>query len=116
MKKIKVIESEKDELNKQITILNTEINDLKENLSEKDDEITKLKSKLKPWKHPWTRPLSSPGLHFINTLLLFVVCNVRNPGSPGNPEVELEFTVAILQQSYNWIIGSVDGSVASVKK
>ena len=48
VKKIMVIESEKDELNKQITILNTEINDLKENLSEKDDEITKLKSKLKP--------------------------------------------------------------------
>ncbi len=47
VKKIKVIESEKDELNKQIAILNTEINDLKENLSEKDDEITKLKSKLK---------------------------------------------------------------------
>ncbi len=47
VKKIKVIESEKDELNKQITILNTEINDLKENLSEKDDEIIKLKSKLK---------------------------------------------------------------------
>jgi peptidoglycan hydrolase CwlO-like protein len=48
VKKIEVIESEKDELNKQITLLNTEINDLKENLSEKDDEITKLKSKLKP--------------------------------------------------------------------
>jgi peptidoglycan hydrolase CwlO-like protein len=47
VKKIKVIESEKDELNKQIAILNTEINDLKENLSEKDDEIIKLKSKLK---------------------------------------------------------------------
>ena len=47
VKKIKVIESEKDELNKQIAILNTEINDLKENLSEKDDEIVKLKSKLK---------------------------------------------------------------------
>ena len=47
VKKIKIIESEKDELNKQITILNTEINDLKENLSEKDDEITKLKSKSK---------------------------------------------------------------------
>ena len=48
VKKIMVIESEKDELNKQITILNTEINDLKENLSEKDDEIAKLKSKPKP--------------------------------------------------------------------
>ena len=47
VKKIKIIESEKDELNKQIAILNTEINDLKENLSEKDDEITKLKSKSK---------------------------------------------------------------------
>jgi peptidoglycan hydrolase CwlO-like protein len=47
VKKIKIIESEKDELNKQITILNTEINDLKENLSEKDDELTKLKSKSK---------------------------------------------------------------------
>ncbi len=47
VKKIKIIESEKDELNKQITILNTEINDLKENLSEKDDEIIKLKSKSK---------------------------------------------------------------------
>ncbi len=47
VKKIKIIESEKDELNKQMTILNTEINDLKENLSEKDDELTKLKSKSK---------------------------------------------------------------------
>ena len=45
VKKIKVIESEKDELNNQITILNTKINDLEENLSEKEDEITKLKSK-----------------------------------------------------------------------
>ena len=48
VKKIKVIESEKDELNRQITILNAEINDLKENLSEKDDEIKKLKNNLKP--------------------------------------------------------------------
>ncbi len=47
VKKIKVIESEKDELNKQITLLNTEINDLKENLSQKEDEITKLKGELK---------------------------------------------------------------------
>jgi peptidoglycan hydrolase CwlO-like protein len=47
VKKIKIIESEKEELNKQITVLNKDINDLKENLSEKDDEISELKNKLK---------------------------------------------------------------------
>ena len=45
LKIIKVIESEKDELNNQITNLNTEINDLKKTLGEKEDEIKKLKNK-----------------------------------------------------------------------
>ena len=45
MKIIKVIESEKDELNNQITNLNTEIDDLKKTLGEKEDEIKKLKNK-----------------------------------------------------------------------
>ncbi len=44
-KKIKIIESEKDELKNQITNLNTKIDDLEANLSEKEDEIKKLKSK-----------------------------------------------------------------------
>ena len=44
-KKIKIIEAEKDELNNQITSLNKKIDDLEANLSEKEDEIKKLKSK-----------------------------------------------------------------------
>ena len=48
VKKIKIIETEKDELNKKIGVLNSEVSDLKENLSVKEDELAKLKSKSKP--------------------------------------------------------------------
>ena len=47
LKKIKIIESEKDALNKQISSLNSDIDDLKETLGKKDEEIEKLKGKSK---------------------------------------------------------------------
>jgi len=47
VKIIKALESEKDELNNQIAILNTDINNLQKSLLEKDNEIKDLKSRLK---------------------------------------------------------------------
>lgn len=41
LKKIEIIETEKEELKKQIAVLNSEINDLKENLSAKEEELAK---------------------------------------------------------------------------
>lgn len=46
-KKIKIIESEKDELNKQIDSLDAEINNLQNSLLEKDNEIENLNKKVK---------------------------------------------------------------------
>ena len=43
VKKIKVIESEKEELNRQIVSLNEEISNLKKSLGEKEQEIENLK-------------------------------------------------------------------------
>ena len=45
VKIIKALESEKDELNNQIAILNTDINNLQKSLLEKDKEIEDLKSR-----------------------------------------------------------------------
>ena len=45
LKKIEVLEKEKDELNNKIAALNAEVNDLKENLSAREEELEKLKSK-----------------------------------------------------------------------
>jgi len=48
VKRINVIQSEKDELDRQITVLNAEISKLKENLLDKDKEIEKITKGLKP--------------------------------------------------------------------